>query len=192
MNDSESRQIAKRIETMCAREWTHERSKDFARSLWHSAIGKLPYGVVNDTLTRLFSEVDPDEITLPKLIEAVKTKPAVPDRVRLEGPDTVDPTATGPAARGLAWAKRHKIPPAEFSPNHTIRVELAAVLGRLGARMQFQCIHCAGAFTPLDVDAYVLRCMDAGRDGEVEPPRWCARCTPASVSSIAADDEVPF
>jgi hypothetical protein len=165
----------------------------FATDLMASALGSLPFDVVSNTLRRLVAEIDPDAVTLARLVEAVKTKPVIPERFFLPPPeDTVDPTASGPAARGALWAKRHKIPPAEFSPNHTLRVELAQVLGSLGARMQFQCIGCAGAFTPLDVDAYVLRLMDAGKLGEPEPPRWCARCTPTSVATIAADEDVPF
>jgi hypothetical protein len=158
-----------------------------------SPIGKLPFDVVANTLRRLVAELDPDDVTLAKLVEAVKTKPAVPDWVRLEGPeDTVDPTATGPAARGLAWRKRHGIEPPTNRPQPTVRVQLAQILSSLGSKMRFHCIRCRAEFREVDIDAYVLRCMDAGRDGEVEPPRWCARCTPASVATVAADDEVPF
>jgi hypothetical protein len=189
----EGKKLANSLSMRCSREWSDERLALFTTDLLASAIGRLPFDVVANTLRRLVAEMDPDDVTLARLVEAVKTKPVIPERFFLPpAEDTVDPTASGPAARGALWAKRHKIPPAEFSPSHTIRVELAEVLGRLGARMQFQCVGCAGAFTPLDVDAYVLRLMDAGKAGKPEPPRWCARCTPASVATIAADDEVPF
>jgi len=165
----------------------------FATDLLASTLGVLPFDVVANTLRRLVSEVDPDTVTLARLIEAVKTKPAIPERYFLPPPeDKVDPTATGPAARGLAWRKRHGIEAPKNRPQPTVRVQLAQILSSLGSKMRFHCIRCRAEFREVDIDAYVLRCMDAGRDGEVEPPRWCARCTPASVATIDADEEIPF
>ena len=164
----------------------------FATDMLASAIGRLPFDVVSNTLRRLAGEVDPDEITLAKLVEAVKTRPAIPDRTRIEGPDTVDPISTGPAARGLAWRRRHGIAPPTNRPQPTVRAELAQILSSLGARMKFHCIKCHAEFREVDIDAYVLRCMDAGRDDEPEPPRWCARCTPVTVRTVDEDADVPF
>jgi hypothetical protein len=195
MSAGEAKAIANRLAMLSRRGWEEERAVLFAATLIQSSIGVVAFDIVSGTLTRLLEELDPDAITLARLVEAVKTKPAMPDRMRLEGPDySVHPTATGPAARGLFWAKRHKVPPAKYSPSHTIRAELAVILGQLGGRMSFQCVGCAGAFTPLDVDAYVLRLMDAGRNGDPEPPRWCAKCTPISIDrgEEADDAEVPF
>jgi hypothetical protein len=164
----------------------------FATDLLASAIGALPFDVVANTLRRLVGEVDPDEITLARLIEAVKTRPVVPERIRIEGPE-VDPASTGPAARGLAWRRRHGIAAPTNRPQPTVRVELAQILGNLAAKMNFECIKCRAAFREIDIDAYVLRCMDAGRDGDPEPPRWCARCTPSPLPQGAdPDDEIPF
>ena len=165
----------------------------FATDLLASTLGSLPFEVIANTLRSLVAEVDPDTVTLARLIEAVKTKPAIPDRMFLESPeDTVDPTATGPAARGLAWRQRHKIPAPTNLPKESIRLELAQILSTLGSKMRFYCIRCRAEFREIDIDAYVLRLMDAGKLGEPEPPRWCARCTPTTLRVSSADDEVPF
>jgi hypothetical protein len=165
----------------------------FATDMLASPIGVLPFEVVANTLRRLVAEVDPDLVTLARLIEAVKTKPAIPERYFLPpAEDRVDPTATGPAARGLAWRERHEIPAPTNLPKESIRLELAQILSTLGSKMRFHCIRCRAEFREIDIDAYVIRLMDAGKLGKPEPPRWCARCTPTSVATIAADEDVPF
>jgi hypothetical protein len=177
----------------CRRDWSEERMTMFATDLMASALGSLPFDVVSNTLRRLVSEIDPDAVTLARLVEAVKTKPVIPERYFLPPPeDSVDPTATGPAASGLLWRKRHEIPAPTNLPKESIRLELAQILQALGSKMRFHCIRCRAEFREIDIDAYVIRLMDAGKLGEPEPPRWCARCTPASVATIAADEEVPF
>jgi hypothetical protein len=189
----EAKRIANSLNMRCRRDWSEERMALFATDLLASTLGSLPFDLVANTLRRLISEIDPDAVTLARLIEAVKTKPAIPERYFLPPPeDRIDPTATGPAARGLAWRKRHGIEAPANRPQPTVRVELAQILGSLGARMKFECIRCHEPFREVDVDAYVLRLMDAGRDGDLEPPRWCARCTSASVATVDADEEVPF
>lgn len=189
----EAKKLANSLVARCRRTWSDEQVTLWVTDMLASPIGRLPFEVVSNTLRRLVAEIDPDDVTLAKLVEAVKTKPAVPDRMLLESPeDTVDPTATGPAARGLAWRKRHGIEAPTNRPQPTVRVELAQILSTLGSKMRFHCIRCRAEFREIDIDAYVLRLMDAGRDGDLEPPRWCARCTPASVATVEADDEVPF
>src|SRR5580765_1002726 len=117
----EAKKLVNSLVARCRRVWSDEQVALFTTDLLASTLGSLPFDVVANTLRRLVAEVDPDLVTLARLIEAVKTKPAIPERYFLPPPDDrVDPTATGPAARGALWAKRHKIPPAEFSPNHTI------------------------------------------------------------------------
>jgi len=177
----------------CRRDWSEERLTLFATDLLASPIGVLPFEVVSNTLRRLVSEVDPDTVTLARLIEAVKTKPAIPDRYFLPPTeDRIDPTATGPAARGLAWRERHGIAAPTNLPKESIRLELAQILSTLGSKMRFHCIRCREPFREVDVDAYVLRLMDAERDGDLEPPRWCARCTPSQLPVSVEDDSVPF
>jgi hypothetical protein len=189
----EAKKLANSLVARCRRTWSDEQVTLWVTDMLASPIGRLPFDVVANTLRRLVTEVDPDDVTLAKLVEAVKTKPAIPDRMFLESPeDTVDPTATGPAARGLAWRERHKIPAPTNLPKESIRLELAQILSTLGSKMRFHCIRCRAEFREIDIDAYVLRLMDAGKLGKPEPPRWCARCTPATVATIAADDEVPF
>lgn len=189
----EAKKLANSLVARCRRIWSDEQVTLWVTDMLASPIGVLPFEVVANTLRRLVAEIDPDLVTLARLIEAVKTKPAIPERYFLPpAEDRVDPTATGPAARGLAWRKRHGIEAPANRPQPTVRVELAQILASLGARMKFECIRCREPFREVDVDAYVLRLMDAGRDGEVEPPRWCARCTPASVATVDADDPVPF
>jgi hypothetical protein len=188
----EAKKLANSLVARCRRVWADEQVTLWVTDMLASPIGKLPFDVVANTLRRLVSEIDPDDVTLAKLVEAVKTKPAVPDLMRLESPDTVDPTATGPAARGLAWRKRHGIAAPTNRPQPTVRVQLAQILSSLGSKMRFHCIRCRAEFREVDIDAYVLRCMDAGRDGEVEPPRWCARCTPSSLPASIGDPDVPF
>jgi len=189
----EAKRIANSLNMRCRRDWSEERMALFATDLLASTLGSLPFDLVANTLRRLISEIDPDDVTLARLVEAVKTKPVIPERYFLPPPeDRIAPTATGPAARGLAWRERHGITAPTNRPQPTVRVELAEILGSLGARMKFECIRCREPFREVDVDAYVLRLMDAGRDGDLEPPRWCARCTPASVATVDAEDEVPF
>jgi hypothetical protein len=193
MDLREAKQIANSLAMRCRRDWSEERMALFATDLLASTLGSLPFDVVANTLRRLVAEVDPDTVTLARLIEAVKTKPAIPERYFLPpAEDAVDPTATGPAARGLAWRERHKIPAPTNLPKDSIRLELAQILSTLGSKMRFHCIRCRAEFREIDIDAYVLRLMDAGKLGEPEPPRWCARCTPVSVATVDADDPVPF
>ena len=192
MNVWEAKQIVNSLNMRCRADWSEERMALFATDLLASPLGRLPFAVVSNTLRRLVAEIDPDDVTLAKLLEAVKTKPAIPDRTRIEGPDTVDPISTGPAARGLAWRRRHGIAPPTNRPQASIRAELAQILSSLGARMKFHCIKCHAEFREVDIDAYVLRCMAAGRDDEPEPPRWCAKCTPVSLSPESDDADVPF
>jgi len=150
---------------------------------------------------QLIAEYDPIKITVALVLQKARgiAKSLAPSTVEqwdtdakllLEGPqDAVDPTATGPAARGAQWAKRHGIK-RKLTANPKRRAELAEMLGNLGERMNFHCIRCFRPFIRLDVDAYVLRCMDAGREDKPEPPRWCARCTP--VDPPPSDEAVPF
>lgn len=150
---------------------------------------------------QLLSEMDPRRIYPALVLEkargiAMTHKPSTVEewdsaaKLALEGPqDTVDPTATGPAARGAQWARRHGIK-RNLTANLKHRAELAEMLGNLGEKMNFHCIRCHVPFTRLDVDGYTLRCMDAGREDKPEPPRWCMRCTP--VDPPLSDDAVPF
>ena len=43
------------------RGWEEERIALFANDLFHSTIGVLPFDVVQNTLSRMLEEVDPDE-----------------------------------------------------------------------------------------------------------------------------------
>jgi hypothetical protein len=152
---------------------------------------------------QLLSEMDPKKIYPALVLEkargiAMTHKPSTVEewdsaaKLALEGPqDAVDPTATGPAARGAHWARRHGIK-RNLTANPQRRAELAQILGNLGEKMNFHCIRCHVPFTRLDVDGYVLRCMDAGRNDAPEPPRWCMRCTPAAPKAGGDDECIPF
>jgi hypothetical protein len=134
MNPREAKQIANSLNMRCRRDWSDERMTLFATDLLASAIGPLPFDVVSNTLRRLVAEVDPDEITLAKLIEAVKTRPAVPDQPRLEGPVVM---GESPTERGLRRADRLGIP--RPPRNEANRALLADMLVQC---MGFTCNRC--------------------------------------------------
>lgn len=184
MTIEECRLIATRISVACRYEWTPEKRGDFANVLFQSTIGGLPFGVVNDTLTRLLSEEDPDKITLVKLIEAVKTRPAVPDQPRLEGPVVM---GESPTERGLRRADRLGIP--RPPRNEANRALLADMLVQLARRMGFTCNRCRREMGDDDLLSYTQRCMDAGSRAEEEPERLCISCIPVET---VGDDAVPF
>ena len=110
----------------------------FATDMLASTIGVLPYEVVANTLRRLVSEIDPDDVTLAKLVEAVKTRPVLPPRTML--PPAYD--SSGPAERRIYFPPDNgKEPYPVAHPDEAERermrqwyAETAAFPGHLAAR----------------------------------------------------------
>jgi len=68
----------------------------FAALLAQSSLGSVAADIVSQTLSRLLEEIDPDNVTLAKLIEAVKTRPVIPRRPALPPPEDGSGTAERP------------------------------------------------------------------------------------------------
>lgn len=172
-------------------------------SVWAAVLGSpqqddVSFDDARAAAFQLIAEHDPIKITVAMVLQKARgiMKARAPSTVEqwdndakllLEGPqDTVDPTATSPAARGARWRRRRGIPAPKGNP--AARAELAAWLGSLGGKMKLRCRRCLGDFAQIDVDGYVIRCMDAGREGHEEPKRLCLHC----LGIERGDADVPF
>jgi hypothetical protein len=67
--------------------WDGERQAAFARQLAVSSIGVVAHEVIAGTVDRMLEETPPEKLSLPKLVEMVKTRPVVPRRVFLPAPE---------------------------------------------------------------------------------------------------------
>jgi hypothetical protein len=102
MSVAEAKKIANRLAMLSKRGWEEERIALFANDLFHSTIGVLPFDVVQNTLSRMLEEVDPDDVTLAKLSEYVKTKAVLPKRRYLPPPED----ESGPAEKPIYFPER--------------------------------------------------------------------------------------
>ena len=122
MNSSECRKIAASIGLMARREWPSEKLEAFAQSLSFSSIGVVPYEVVSHALQRLLEELDPDAITLAKLVERTKMRPVTPmdpsrqleDRSRYGRYQCTGEDRAALSSLRRAFASRGKAEAAEF------------------------------------------------------------------------------
>lgn len=185
MNAAEAKKITNLLALLSHRDWSEERVIIFTAELHRSTIGVLPFDLVSTVFSRLLEELDPDEITLAKLIEAVKTKPVVSCQPRLEGPAV---TGDSPVERGLRRAERLGIP--RPPRNEANRALLADMLVQLARQMHFACEKCRRQLNDDDILAYTQACMDAGSCGNEQPERLCIPCVP--VEDRPSDEEIPF